>query len=327
MPEATAPTPVPPVVPAGDGLTQMLAAAIMPVIEARIEEKLGSDDILKKVDDKLKELTAPVKIELIDKKTEKVTVIDAAHKKMPRLIEYLQARENVYIYGPPGSGKSHAVHQAATALGLPFYYISVNPQSAAWRIEGFIDANGKYISVPFRQAYEHGGVFCIDEMDNGNGNLWTSLNSAIENGTAAFPDGLVPRSPDFVLAATGNTALRGADRFFPDRRPADPATIDRFRYLEWDYDIALERAVVSAIDPEAIPWMLWVQTVRDYAKTHTLKGLWATPRASINGAKVWRTIKSTKKGAKELAHSLVFKGLDPDTVKRVLTDVPLPEAA
>src|SRR5262245_47455172 len=134
---------------------------------------------------------------------------------------------------------------------------------------------------------------------------------------------MVEKHPDFILVATGNTALRGADRFFPERRPIDPATIDRFVYVEWDYDPALERAIVSGINDQAIPWMTWVHSVRSYAKQHALKGLWATPRASIVGAGQWHKVQ-TNDAVSSLAEALVFKGLDRDTVQRVLTAVPLP---
>jgi cobaltochelatase CobS len=327
MPDTPTPTPSPPAPAAGsDALTAVIAGAIMPVVEARIHEMMGGADVVKIIDDKLRDLTAPVQIQVVDKDRQVIREVGTAHKLTPQLIELIQDGEHVYIYGPPGSGKSHAAKLASQALGLPFYYVSVNPQSAAWRLEGFIDAHGSYVRVPFREAYEHGGVFCIDEMDNGNGNLWTSLNSAIANGHAAFPDGMIERHKDFRLVATGNTALRGADRFFPDRRPADPATIDRFEYLEWDYDHALERAIVCSIDETAIPWMHWVQSVRDYSKQHTLKGLWATPRASISGAKKWGRL-TTKKAVRQMADRLVFKGLDTDTTKRVLDANPLPAKA
>lgn len=198
----------------------------------------------------------------IERKDVPAIEIDNAHHMLSTLIQYASKGRHTYLYGPAGSGKSTAAQQAAKALGRAYYYISLTPQTPESRLMGYMDAHGKYIRTPFREAYEHGGVFNIEEADNGGGNLQTALNSAFENGHCAFPDQLVKRHADFVVVATGNTCGRGASPQFPERRPFDQAFAKRFTYLYWGYDEKLEKAIALSINPNAGVWIKWMKDLR-----------------------------------------------------------------
>ena len=87
------------------------------------------------------------------------------HKQLESLLKTVGAGLNVMLTGSAGSGKTHSAEQVATALGLKFYALSVGAQTSKSDIVGFIDAGGTYRSTPFRQAYENGGVFVMDEID------------------------------------------------------------------------------------------------------------------------------------------------------------------
>ena len=196
---------------------------------------------------------------------------------MPQLLYLLSKRHHVYLYGGPGGGKSTAAKQAADALGIQFGYISLNPQTPDSRLMGYMDATGNYRETLFHKLYRDGGVFCIDEMDNASASLLTTLNSCLENGHGAFPNGMIPRHENFVVVATGNTAGRGANPQFPDRRPFDCAFSERFTFIEWDYDQQLEEAITMAINPKATDWLKWIRNVRTYAKQNHPK-LIVSPR-------------------------------------------------
>lgn len=246
--------------------------------------------------------------------------IEGAHANMPKLMYLVSKRHHTYLYGAPGSGKSTAAKQVADSLGLAYGYISLNPQTPDSRLLGYMDANGNYRSTPFQQLYANGGVFCIDEVDNASPSLLTTLNSGLENGHMAFPNGLVQRHADFVLIATGNTAGRGANPMFPERRPFDAAFAERFTFIDWDYDVNLERAITMAINPKADNWHRWILGTREYCKSKYPRVL-VTPRASFKGAEYLLDSGFTHE---QIADMVLFKGLDQATREAILTNNPFP---
>jgi MoxR-like ATPase len=302
---------------------QAFSEAILPFIEGKIKSKVDQDYVEYLIDGKLKDAiqqnTRRIEIKREDRE---IKIIENAHQSMGKLLYFISKRHHVYLYGPPGSGKSTASHQVADSLNLDFGYISLNPQTPDSRIVGFIDAGGTYRPTVFRRIYENGGVFCVDELDNASASLLTTLNSGLENGSMAFPDGMIPRHKDFVLVATGNTNGKGANPQFPERRPFDSAFSERFTFLKWDYDTVLEENIVKAINPteKAEKWLGWVRNVRDYAKKHYPR-LIVSPRVSFKGAEYLR---EDTVSANEIAEGVLFKGMDGDSVKNIYDAVPLP---
>lgn len=249
------------------------------------------------------------------------------HKCYPELLYRMSQRQSVYIYGPMGSGKSHAAEQAAAALGLTYAYTSLNPQSPASLLMGFIDAQGRYVETDFYRAYKNGGAFCLDEYDNGSSSLYTSLNSALANGHCSFPCGMIERHPDFVLIATGNTTGRGGDWQYPERRKIDESCLDRLKFIAWDYDVQLENSIVSRLSDATqitAPWVAFVRKVREYVnrRENGIKGgVYATPRAIFTGCD---DLVNSPLSVENIADANVFKGLDKDTRVRILNACPLP---
>ena len=299
------------------------AAVLAPYLEDKLSAKVDTAAF----DAKLAEIEASlgnaaprvINITVTNATSGEVKDIGMQHRDMPTLIKLLQARKHVYLHGKPGSGKSTAGIKAAEALGLDWGYISLNPRTAPSRVEGFMGADAKtYMGTMFRKLYENGGVFVIDELDNAGPDLLTSLNAALENGHCAFPDGMVARSEKFLLVATGNTNGRGGNASFPERRALDAATLDRFFFLNWEYDESLERAIAKGINADCDGWVDWVIKTRAYCAEHYPK-VFVTPRVSINGAGLLGTLT-----VEQLAHGLVFKGIDRETVGRILGSVPLP---
>ena len=290
------------------------------ILGKHIPTALNEADIKKIVEAKFAKLpkSEPLKIDIV-RPSGKVKRIDNAHVAMPQLMYLLSKRHHAYLYGGPGSGKSTAAKMAADALGIRFGYISLNPQTPDSRLLGYMDANGNYRETLFYQLYKDGGIFCIDEMDNASASLLTTLNSCLENGHGAFPNGMIQRHEDFVVVATGNTAGRGANPQFPERRPFDSAFCERFTFIEWDYDRALEEAITLAINPNAVQWLNWVRNVRDYAKKNHPK-LIVSPRASFRGAEY---LKDSKWSTEDIAEAVLFKGIDKDTKTAVLNAHPV----
>jgi len=231
-----------------------------------------------------------------------------------------QKRNNVYLWGPSGGFKSTAAAKLAESLGRRYWYISLNPMSSPSCIMGFIDAMGVYRGTGFRQAWEHGGVACIEELDNSSASFQNTLNTLLENGLASFPDAMVVRHPDFVLVATGNTPGRGATPQFPERRPFDNAFGERFYFVFWPYDEKLERSIALAINDKAGPWIDYVQRLREWAAS-AMPRLVVSPRASFRFATY---VKDGFLSVEDMLEGVLFKGLDPDAKKKALGAVKVP---
>lgn len=167
------------------------------------------------------------------------------HMQLPSLINMVGAGLNVMLTGSAGSGKTHAATQVAEALGLKFYALSVGAQTSKSDIVGFIDAGGTYRTTPFRQAYEKGGVFVMDEIDAGNSNVLIQINSALSNGICSFPDKQVKAHKDFHFIATANTYGKGESMKYVGRNRLDAATLDRFTIIHWLIDERVERAIAG----------------------------------------------------------------------------------
>lgn len=230
------------------------------------------------------------------------SVLGTVHREQANLIAMLAAGCNVYMHGPAGSGKTTAGQKAAEAFKCPFYF-SAKVESE-YLLLGFKDAKGETVRTPFREAYEHGGLFLFDEMDASGSGAIVAMNAALANGYCPFPDGTVQRHDAFKCIGAGNTVLTGANRQYTGRTALDAASIDRFAFLSWGYDEALETALAGNKD-----WCAYVQRVRAAITERALDHL-VTPRATIDGGKLlaaglsWEYVEG----------AVLWKGLDADTV-------------
>ncbi len=304
-------------------LLRALEDAIAPTIGRYAKQAASTVDepmVRRIVAEAMQEQRAPLTIDVRQPNGETVR-IEGAHEQMPRLLDFCARRKHVYLYGPPGGGKSTAAAQVAKALGLTYGYIGLNPQTPDWKLLGFLSANGDYMETSFFQCYTRGGLFCIDELDNAAASLLTTLNGALENSHGAFPTGIFERHPDFVLVATGNTAGRGGDVLFPERRVFDAAFAERFRFMFWPYDEALEETLTLARNPHATCWLAWVRNCRAYCRREKIR-VYFSPRASIQGAE---DLAATKDSEIEIAKSVAFFGVSEDVQTRILNAHPLPK--
>jgi hypothetical protein len=233
--------------------------------------------------EKLANAVPTIRIELTDNGVKIGEIEGHKHPKFARLLRACSAKDatgiapNVWIAGPAGSGKTYAAKQVAKALGRKFHFNGAI--GMAHELLGFTDANGVYHRTPFRDAYEHGGIYLFDEVDGSDNAALLALNAALANGIATFPDGQVERHPECIIIATGNTWGLGATADYVGRSKIDAAFLDRFGVkIQWDYDEVLERETCGNPD-----FARRVQRARSKARAAGLKVL-ITPRASIAGA-------------------------------------------
>lgn len=205
------------------------------------------------------------------------------HNQFENLLKITGAGQAVLLVGPAGTGKSHAAELVADTLDMPFRAISVGSQTSKSDLVGYMTATGDYVRTQFREAYEHGGLFLLDEADAGNSNVLILLNAALSNGQMAFPDQMVKAHPRFRMVATANTYGNGASRQYVGRNQLDAATLDRFAVLDWNIDDRVE-ATLAGTSAEGKRWLLVVRAVRKRVVDELELRVVISPRATQRGA-------------------------------------------
>ena len=200
-----------------------VAAKIYPEVERRLVEMYG----LKPVIHEIKLPERPVY------RTEEVL-----HKDFDAILTAVMMDEPLYLCGPAGTGKSYLAQQIAKALELDFYYANCITDDI--QVKGFVDANGNYHTTQFREAFEHGGLFLLDELDASVPEALTILNNALANKSFPFPDRTVTAHENFRCLAAGNTYGTGADNVYTGRYQLDAASLNRFGMFPVDYDRRIE---------------------------------------------------------------------------------------
>lgn len=200
---------------------------------------------------------------------------------------------NLWLVGPAGTGKSTAGEQLAASLRytvgprkgepLDFHYQGAVDQP--YLLLGYVDAHGNIVRTPCREAYEHGGVLMLDELDASNESATLVLNGPLANGYCYFPGKpgepavLIKRHPDCIILGTANTNGMGADTVYVGRNRLDGAFLDRFPIkIDWPSDPTLEKTLTNN---EA--WWSVVNSVRSACATSGTDFL-VTSRAMMTGA-------------------------------------------
>jgi cobaltochelatase CobS len=280
--DSPAPKPVatPVASPANDALMAALgplADLLRPLLGAKVDEA----QVRGIVDEMLAGVAHPLRIEI--KQGEDIRPIEGnVHVMLATVTRVLGTGLHVMMVGPAGTGKSTIAAQAAEALGLEHYSISLSPQTPASALMGYMTATGDYVRSLFREAYENGGVFHFDEVDNSHPSTLAIVNAALANGHMAFPDGMVKRHTDFRCVASANTYGRGPDRAYVGRQAIDAATLDRFTVVTVEVDEALEEALCmsTGIGTQQVKRVLaYVRYLRNKAADYKLP-LTFSPRAS-----------------------------------------------
>ena len=284
--------------PNADAMAQVMAglAALMPAQKVDMEEvrrlavDAGHDAAVNAVEAVVRaELDArlrPTRVELVKRETGEAKNLGVCHKAFPSLLALCQVREAdgmvppVYLYGPAGTGKTTAARKVAESLGLPFHYNGAI--GCAYEVTGYNDAQGRFVETPFYKAYTQGGVYLFDELDSSNPNAVLAFNAALANGHASFACGNAKRHPDSIIIAAGNTDMRGAKDGFGGRLKMDASFRDRFVYLEWAIDEALEQAIADSYGDEW-GWCGMVRRWRARAAEHGIRDFEVTPRATGRG--------------------------------------------
>ena len=265
------------------------------IVQDRIPAGLPEKKIILKDGKKIKEITG------------------ATHRVFEKAAKILGSGEDLYFYGPAGTGKTELGRQLADAIGLDFYFTS--KISAEHHFLGYQDVNGEYKETAFFKAFTKGGLFLFDELDASNPNVLTRLNAALSNRVFDFPHGNFKAHDDFVCLGAGNTDLRGATREYNGRQQQDASLVDRFSYEAVDYDEKLELELASQyeVGPTAAKR---VQSIRAAVKKLKIR-FTVSMRATLKLSK-FITLGFTWAEAED---STVWKGLDRETIRKIEAEV------
>lgn len=240
-----------------------------------------TDELLTRLDERLQSFKGPERVIALTPDGRRREVQGHTHDRFDRVLKLASIRQNVLIVGPAGCGKTRLAAQVAEALGLSFAFVSCSAGMSESALQGWllpVQAGGAFCYVPaaFVTAYEHGGVFLLDELDAADENLLLVINSALANGQMSIPQRhgqpIVQRHADFVCIAAANTYGHGADRVYAGRNQLDAATLDRFRagIVTMDYDEALEGQLC---DPDVLEWG---HAIRRQITAHRLRRVMST---------------------------------------------------
>lgn len=148
-----------------------------------------------------------------------------------------EARQNVMLIGPAGTGKSHIAKQVASLIrteahpdGLPYGETPMTPGATRGDLLGRHTVTG-FIPSQFVEIYSGGGVFNFEEIDASDPSMLIVVNNALASSHLfnSANGEVYERHPDFIAVATANTFGLGSDSKYTGREKLDLATIDRFR--------------------------------------------------------------------------------------------------
>jgi len=257
------------------------------------------------------EARLPRRIEVVTQSAPPVSIVNP-HCDLEKVLTFLGAGEDVFMVGPAGSGKSTIAEHAATALSLPFY--GESKVEFASTLAGYKNiTTGAYVRSNFREAYEHGGVFLLDEGDGSNAGALLFINAALSNGWALFPDGRVLRHKDFVCIVAANTYGHGPSRKYIGRTKLDGAFLNRFAILTIGYDAALETILAPCKD-----WARYVQAVRAVVLDNEFEAI-VSPRATFKGGKMLARGMSWE----DCAEAYIWQGMNAEDRRTIEASVPM----
>lgn len=273
---------------------------------AKAESAAEIDSLKKQIEEAKKVGTGGIINVVIDGKKTTTKNEQVLDPNFENILHLVAAHENVYLYGPAGSGKNTIAEQIADALGVDFYY--QNTLVTKFDVSGYKNAQGEYEETPFYKAWKNGGLFFADELDNSTAEAIIALNAALANGYYTFPNSSekVAKNPNFYCIAAGNTNGQGATEEYCGRYQMDESSRDRFAFIEIGYNKKVEESICGG----HLDVLDFVRDLRSVAKSLQIN-LICGYRAISRLAKFYGM------DTKFVLDSFIFKGLSVDDIREI----------
>lgn len=237
--------------------------------------------------------------------TTTTTTEEVLDPKFNFILNLVARGENVYLYGPAGSGKNTICAQIAKALKLEFYY--QNTLVTKFDISGYKNAQGEFEETAAYKAMKNGGLLMLDELDNSQAEAIIALNAALANGYYTFGSGEQVRlHNNFRCIAAGNTNGQGATDDYCGRYKMDESSRDRFAFVKINYNEKIE----AAITKDHADVLEFVHALRDAAKSLQI--------SLIAGYRCLQKLcKFYNDDAKDVMNAYILRGMQIDDIRQL----------
>lgn len=272
----------------------------------KMEAAAEIDSLKKQIEEAKKAGTGSIINVVVDGKKTTTKTDSVLDPNFGNILHLVAAHENVYLYGPAGSGKNTIAEQIADALGVDFYY--QNTLVTKFDVSGYKNAQGEYEETPFFKAWKNGGLFFADELDNSTAEAIIALNAALANGYYTFPNSgeKVAKNPNFYCIAAGNTNGQGATEEYCGRYQMDESSRDRFAFIEIGYNKKVEESICGG----HLDILEFVRDLRSVTKSLQIKLICGYRAIS-------RLAKFYDMSTKFVLDSFIFKGLAVDDIREI----------
>ena len=243
----------------------------------------------------------------VNGETRQAQIKGIVNPKFARIMKYLVKGENVYMWGPAGTGKNVTAKQCAEALDMPIFYN--NTIYTKYDLCGYMDANGQYVPTTFYNFMKAPkGLYFMDEYDNSQSSALVCFNDVLEDKKYTFPNGeTLYLDENHKIIAAGNTNGQGATEEYNDRYVIDESNRSRFMFVPVTYDSAVEKSIVGN-STDILEFINDLRRVRDLLNIKLILG--------------YREIKRLKTyedddDLPELFDNMLLKGMEQDTINEI----------
>jgi hypothetical protein len=208
------------------------------------------------------------------------------HSIEPEVIAAAMGGQHVFLWGPPGTGKSHLAKRFADITQQRLDVVSCHPHLTASALVGYTTPEGLR-EGPLMLSARAGGVFLADEMDNTGPGIHAMCNSTMANNLIQVQDHVVHVPESWRFFGTANTMGQGATSDFVGRQKLDAATLDRMASFFVGTDEVLEHNLLVKMGMTAENRKIWlaiIKKMRNNVDVYSLR-CFVSMRTTLAGAK------------------------------------------